>query len=147
MAARTARRTAPSPRAAARGLATPLAVAADPGPIVSSAHLAAGVLPPFGHVEAAPGSEAFGAALTEYATSGPLLLAAGVCRTGGTMERLRAGQMALGVCLFCRHPSGPDGLPDWITPLLSVPAGPRLPAWARRPGPRPDGGVRKEVTT
>lgn len=51
MAARTARRTASSPRSGVRIAAAPLVAAADPGPIVSSAHLAAGVLPALSEVE------------------------------------------------------------------------------------------------
>lgn len=93
------------------------------------AHLAASLLPAFGHVEGIDLSgEFFATALKEYATSGPLLLAAGTCANSMVLEKVRGGQPALGVCAFWRSPSEP---PDWVTPLLRFATAARLPTWAK----------------
>lgn len=93
------------------------------------AHLAASLLPAFGHVEGVePPGGRFAAVLQEYATSGPLLLAAGTCANSAALELARGGQPALGVCVFWRAPSDP---PDWVTPLLRFATAARLPTWAK----------------
>jgi orotate phosphoribosyltransferase len=81
---------------------------------------AAEVLPPFGVVEGVPtGGLKFASALADHATldaaTGPLLIADDVLTTGGSMERQRAGRLAIGVVLFAR-----GRLPDWVYGLIPV---------------------------
>jgi len=99
------------------------------------AAMAAEALPPFGVVESVPrGGDRFADALREYSRACcvsyqhpahdwcrgqplPLLIVEDVVTTGGSMERIRADRLAVGVCVFARGPC-----PWWVTPLFQMPA-------------------------
>lgn len=83
------------------------------------AFMAAEILPPFGSVEPVPtGGIAFATALRFYADpdeSDTILIAEDVVTTGGSMERIREGREAIGICVFVRGTP-----PDWVTPLFQM---------------------------
>ena len=91
--------------------------ALTPGDWEALAAIAAEILPPFGAVEGVPrGGLPFADALRAHAAAdGWLLIAEDVVTSGASMERVRAGREALGVCAFARGPC-----PDWVLPLFAL---------------------------
>jgi orotate phosphoribosyltransferase len=82
------------------------------------AMMAAEILPPFGRVEAVPrGGLLFAISLNKYINpdSSVLLICEDVVTTGGSVERIRDGRDAIGVCVFARGP-----VPSWVTPLFQM---------------------------
>ena len=76
-------------------------------------------LPAFGSVEGEP---RLAAAMTPYATSGPLLIVGYIWTTGASMERTRAGRDAIGAVVFFRPLPGcvdPERS-EWIKAALFV---------------------------
>ena len=85
-------------------------------------------LPPFGSIEGVVrGGLRLAHVLSQYVTTGPILLVDDVLTTGSSLEALRAGREAIGAVLFARGPC-----PSWIMPLFCIPPLPH-----RRPLPHP----------
>jgi orotate phosphoribosyltransferase len=79
--------------------------------IQTLAHIAVKMLPPFGTVQPVMrGGLRFATALAKYSQEGGrLLIAEDVVTTSNSMEELRDGRDALGICMFARGP-----VPPWV---------------------------------
>lgn len=81
------------------------------------ASLIAQRMPPFSAVEGVPrGGLRLAAAMEQYkSVEGRLLIVDDVLTSGGSMERHRAGRLAMGAVIFARGSS-----PFWVTSLFSM---------------------------
>lgn len=75
------------------------------------------ILPPFGTVlPVMRGGLRLAIALSKYGQDGGrLLIAEDVVTTGQSMEDVRDGRDAIGICIFARGP-----VPSWVTPIWSL---------------------------
>lgn len=85
--------------------------------IKTLALIASKILPPFGTVlPVMRGGLRLAIAISRYGQEGGrLLIAEDVVTTGTSMEEIRDGRDAIGICIFARGP-----VPAWVTPIWSL---------------------------